>query len=176
MIVNSRCRGKWPGAGPCNTLCHRARRPLRSRPRRCAISSSTDISVVTRPLRRFSRIASGRLPHAIGSPGRSLAILDSVDPALVRRNDVDGYRLGWQMVVDGLKLTPANPSFLQARDAILLALDHMLDQRRISRTTHQAVRQAAQAAFGRFGMGPNATTPDAGVDGIVEDVVTGAVA
>jgi extracellular elastinolytic metalloproteinase len=91
-------------------------------------------------------------------------------------NDVDGYRLGWQMVVDGLKLTPANPSFLQARDAILLALDHMLDQRRISRTTHQAVRQAAQAAFGRFGMGPNATTPDAGVDGIVEDVVTGAIA
>jgi Zn-dependent M28 family amino/carboxypeptidase len=91
-------------------------------------------------------------------------------------NDVDGYRLGWQMVVDGLKLTPANPSFLQARDAILLALDHMLDQRRISRTTHQAVRQAALAAFGRFGMGPNAISPDAGVDGIVEDVVTGAVA
>ena len=91
-------------------------------------------------------------------------------------NDIDGYRLGWQIVVDGLKLTPANPSFLQARDAILLALDHMLDQRRISRATHQAVRQAAQAAFGRFGMGPNATTPDAGVDGIVEDVVTGAVA
>jgi extracellular elastinolytic metalloproteinase len=91
-------------------------------------------------------------------------------------NDVDGYRLGWQIVVDGLKLTPANPSFLQARDAVLLALDHMLDQRRISRTTHQTVRQAAQAAFGRFGMGPNATTSDAGVDGIVEDIVTGAVA
>ena len=53
-------------------------------------------------------------------------------------------------MVDGLKLTPANPSFLQARDAVLLALDHMLDQRRISRTTHQTVRQAAQAAFGRL--------------------------
>jgi extracellular elastinolytic metalloproteinase len=91
-------------------------------------------------------------------------------------NDVDGYRLGLQMVVDGLKLTPANPRFLQARDAILLALDHMLDQRRISRTTHQAVRQAALAAFGRFGMGPNAASQDAGVDGIVEDVVIGAVA
>jgi extracellular elastinolytic metalloproteinase len=91
-------------------------------------------------------------------------------------NDVDGYRLGWQMVVDGLKLTPANPTFLQARDAILLALDHMLNQRRISRITHQAVRQAALAAFGRFGMGPNAISPDADVDGIVEDVATGAVA
>src|SRR6202023_3933839 len=83
MIANSRCRGKCSGAGLCNTLRHRARKPLRSRPRKCTISSSTDVSVVTRPLRRFSRIASGRLLHAIGSPGRSLAILDTVDPAFV---------------------------------------------------------------------------------------------
>src|ERR1700690_4064240 len=78
MIASSRCRGKRSGAGPCNTLCHRARRPLRSRPRKCTISSSTDVLVVTEPLRRFSRIASGRLLH-----GRRLAILDSVDPAVV---------------------------------------------------------------------------------------------
>jgi Fungalysin metallopeptidase (M36)/Peptidase family M28 len=91
-------------------------------------------------------------------------------------SDTDGYRLGWQMVVDGLKLTPANPTFLQARDAILLALDQMLDQRRIPQATHRTVRQAAQAAFGRFGMGPNARCDDAGVDGIVEDIVIGAVA
>jgi extracellular elastinolytic metalloproteinase len=85
--------------------------------------------------------------------------------------DVDGYRLGWQMIVDGLKLTPANPNFLDARDAILLALDHMRDQRRISIAVHQTARQGALTAFGRFGMGPNATSADAGVDGIVEDVV-----
>jgi len=85
--------------------------------------------------------------------------------------DVDGYRLGWQMVVDGLKLTPANPSFLDARDAILLALDHMLDQRRIPQGVHAAAQQAAFASFGRFGMGPNASSTDAGVDAIVEDVV-----
>src|ERR1700680_2764049 len=83
MIANSRGRGKLSGAGLCNTLRHRARRPLRSRPRKCTISSSTDVSVVTRPLRRFFRIALGRLLHAIGSPGRSLAILDPVHPALV---------------------------------------------------------------------------------------------
>src|SRR5260370_8011788 len=41
------------------------------------------VLVATRPLRRFSRIASGRLLHAIGRPGRSLTILDSVDPAPV---------------------------------------------------------------------------------------------
>jgi len=85
--------------------------------------------------------------------------------------DVNGYRLGWQMVVDGLKLTPPNPTFLDARDAILLALNHMLDQRRIPQAVHDVARQAALVAFGRFGMGPNATSVDAGVDGIVEDVV-----
>src|SRR5258708_29273280 len=52
---------------------------------RWAIALSTDVSVGARPLRRFFRIASGRLLHAIGSPGRSLAILDSVDPALLAR-------------------------------------------------------------------------------------------
>jgi len=85
--------------------------------------------------------------------------------------NVDGYRLGWQMVVDGLKLTPSNPTFLEARDAILLALDHMLAEQRIPQAVHGKARQAALTAFGRFGMGPNASTPDAGVDGIVEDVV-----
>src|SRR5258708_21282539 len=82
MLRKSGCRGKCTGAVFCNTLCHGSRRPLRSRPRKCTISSSTDVSVVTRPLRRFFRIASRRLLHAIGSPRRSLAILDSVDPAL----------------------------------------------------------------------------------------------
>src|SRR5260370_36979527 len=85
MIANSRCRGKWSGAGLCNTLCHRARRPLRSRPRKCAISSSMEVLAVARPLRCIFDIASRRLLRAIGSPGRTLAVLDSVDPALVRQ-------------------------------------------------------------------------------------------
>jgi hypothetical protein len=91
-------------------------------------------------------------------------------------SDTDGYRLSWQLVVDGLKLTPANPSFLQARDAILLALDHMRDQHRVPQAVYQSVRNAALAAFGQFGMGPNAQSEDAGVDGIVEDRVIGPVA
>src|SRR3979490_3384725 len=45
-IANSKCLGKWTGATPRNTLCHRARSPLRSRPRKCAISSSTEVLVV----------------------------------------------------------------------------------------------------------------------------------
>src|ERR1700712_1177282 len=81
MTANSRCRGGWAGAGLCNTLCHRARSPLRSRPRRCAISSSTEVLVVVRPLRRFSSIASCRQLHATG--GRALSFLDAIYPAFV---------------------------------------------------------------------------------------------
>src|SRR5260370_3561054 len=44
-----------------------------------------EVLAVARPLRCIFDIASGRLLRAIGSPGRSLAILDSVDPALVGR-------------------------------------------------------------------------------------------
>ena len=46
---------------PAHRGCQRARNPPRSRPRRCAISSSTDVLVEVRPLRRFFCIASGRL-------------------------------------------------------------------------------------------------------------------
>jgi hypothetical protein len=38
------------GRGYHNTLCHRERRPLRSRPRECAISSLMEVLVEARPL------------------------------------------------------------------------------------------------------------------------------
>lgn len=82
-------------------------------------------------------------------------------------HDVDGYRLAWQMVVDGLKLTPANPTFLEARDAILMALKDLRDQHRIPLATHQLALRAAWKAFAHFGMGVDASSEDAGVDGIV---------
>src|SRR5674476_1584217 len=64
-------------------LCHRERSPLRSRPRRCAISSPTLVLVEARPLRRFSSIASRHLLHAIDGDGRSLSIVDAIDPPFV---------------------------------------------------------------------------------------------
>jgi fungalysin metallopeptidase (M36)/peptidase M28-like protein len=84
-------------------------------------------------------------------------------------DDAAGYRLAWQLVVDGLKLTPANPTFLQARDAILLALDHMRDQRRVPPAVYGAALTAAWTSFARFGMGAGARSDDAGVDSIVAD-------
>src|SRR5258708_10508684 len=70
-------RNRWP-------LCLGFRSPPRSRPRRCAISSSTDILVEARPLRRFFCIASGRLFGPVRSCRRSFDILDAIDPTLVR--------------------------------------------------------------------------------------------
>src|ERR1700730_4677634 len=42
-----------------------------------------EVLVETRPRRRFSNIALSRLLHAIDGGGRSLSILDAVDPTFV---------------------------------------------------------------------------------------------
>src|SRR5258706_16403841 len=83
MTENNRCRVKWACAGLRNMLCQRARNPPRSRPRRCAISSSTLVLVEIRPLRLCFCIASARLLRPIESGRRSLAISYAIDPALV---------------------------------------------------------------------------------------------
>lgn len=80
-----------------------------------------------------------------------------------------GHLLGWQIVVDGFKLTSANPSFLDARDAILHALDSQQQSGSISSADFKKARKAAWEAFARFGMGPKATSVGASLFGIVED-------
>jgi len=75
----SRCRTNGSGVWSCaTTLCHRARRPLRSRSGRKmggAISSfPIDGRFVMRPLRRFSHPHQGRMASTrSGVPGRSFA-------------------------------------------------------------------------------------------------------
>ncbi len=71
-----------------------------------------------------------------------------------------GYRLMWQAVVDGLKLTPKNPTFLIARDAILRALKDM-EGNRLTPAEYTAVRGAAWESFAKFGMGFDAFCPNA---------------
>jgi len=87
----------------------------------------------------------------------------------VLNNDRAGYQLAWQLVVDGLKITPPNPTFLDARDAILRALDDHRTTGRISAELHAKARRVAWEAFARFGMGAAAQSRDAGLDGIVAD-------
>jgi extracellular elastinolytic metalloproteinase len=84
-------------------------------------------------------------------------------------DDSSGYRLAWQLVVDALKVTPANPTLLDGRDAILRALDDFLTVRRIPADVHRRVRAAIWQAFAAFGMGVGASSVDADVQGIVAD-------
>ncbi|WP_457391945.1 M36 family metallopeptidase [Roseateles sp. P5_E1] len=81
-----------------------------------------------------------------------------------------GYRLSWQIVVDGLKLLPADPTFLQSRDSILRALDDSAEAGHVTKDEHRAARKAAWQAFAHFGMGVDAQSDDADdVDNIVAD-------
>jgi extracellular elastinolytic metalloproteinase len=74
------------------------------------------------------------------------------------------YRVTWQAVVDGLKLTPKNPSFLTARDAVLRALRDLRGSR-LTEAEYPAVRQAAWESFAKFGMGFDAFCPTASFSG-----------
>ncbi|MFE4054207.1 M36 family metallopeptidase [Streptomyces sp. YIM B13518] len=71
-----------------------------------------------------------------------------------------GYRITWQAVVDGLKLTPKNPSLLTARGAILRALKD-LRGKLFTQTEYPEVRMAAWGSFARYGMGFDAFCPNA---------------
>ena len=73
--------------------------------------------------------------------------------ALIRQYGFkEGQRQSIQLVVDGLKLTPRAPTFLDARDAILLA----------DRVNNAGANQCViWQAFAKRGMGFDAFTPDA---------------
>ncbi|MFB8371497.1 M36 family metallopeptidase [Pseudarthrobacter sp. NPDC055928] len=76
-----------------------------------------------------------------------------------------GYRVTWQAVVDGLKLTPKNPSFLTARDAVLRAFKSMKGTGRLADGEYTGVRGAVWEAFAKFGMGFDASCPNATFSG-----------
>jgi extracellular elastinolytic metalloproteinase len=107
--------------------------------------------------------------HAVGEVWCAALMKMTRGIRSVLGNDRSGYQLAWQLVVDGLKLTPPNPTFLDARDAILRALDDLKASGRIGADLHGKVRRACWEAFARFGMGAAAQSRDAGLDGIVAD-------
>ena len=80
-----------------------------------------------------------------------------------------GHELGWQIVVDGMKLTPANPSFLDARDGILQALEGLAKAGKLSAADLKKTRRAAWDAFALFGMGANASSTGPSLSGVVGD-------
>ena len=104
-----------------------------------------------------------RAPHAIGEIWCA---------TLLEMNRNIGADLGAQLVVDGLKLTAANPSFLDARNAILAALDDMLAAGQLNAGQHETTLNGIWQAFARFGMGPNAQSNGPFLTGIVADFNT----
>jgi extracellular elastinolytic metalloproteinase len=80
-----------------------------------------------------------------------------------------GQPLAVQLVVDALKLTRANPSFLDMRDAILAALDDKLAAGQLDAAAHHTALTGIWGAFARFGMGPAADCVGATLVGIVAD-------
>ncbi|BBO35586.1 M20/M25/M40 family metallo-hydrolase [Lacipirellula parvula] len=72
------------------------------------------------------------------------------------------YRECWQIVVDSFKVCPANPSFIDARDAILTALEGRHTAQKLNAAEFQDCRKAAWTAFAGFGMGAKA--PNNGSD------------
>lgn len=86
---------------------------------------------------------------------------------LLAMNRKIGAKLGVQLVVDALKLAPANPSFLDMRDAIFAALDNKLAAGQLRANEHSAARRDIWAVFAKFGMGPNARSNGASLSGIV---------
>ena len=72
------------------------------------------------------------------------------------------YAICFQVVVDGLKLTPANPTFLQARDSMVAALADLGTTAAITSQEQAQVRRALWRAFAQFGMGTGATSVGGG--------------
>jgi extracellular elastinolytic metalloproteinase len=112
----------------------------------------------------FGKLGSGRYqgpaPHPIGELWCA---------ALMELSRNIGRVLSLQLLVDGLKLAPANPSFLDLRDAILLALEHAGAAGKLTPAAQADARRGFWAAFAKFGMGPKASSWGASLMGIVTD-------
>ena len=81
-----------------------------------------------------------------------------------------GDELGWQLVLDSVRLLHDQPlglTFLDGRNKLLDAFDTAVSLNRIA--NGPAVRVAILAVFKRFGMGPKARSKDAGYRNITED-------
>lgn len=119
----------------------------------------------------FGALGTGRYGSSVHNIGEIwCATLMSMTRHVVAALGKDrGYPLCWQMVVDGYKLSSTNPSFLGARDATLLALDHLKDNKKVTYNEYTTIRQAAWEAFVKFGMGINASSAGASLSGIQAD-------
>src|SRR5262249_718431 len=150
----------------------------------CTINNSTVLGnwVLKRPggIRNFPY--DSNYPHNFGDVGKVVGGINYSEvhnmgeiwcAALLEMNRRADRYLGIQLVIDALPLTPANPGFLDARDAILLALAHMLAAGRLDSSQRDGAWQDIWSAFAKVGMGPQAASNGAQLTGIVADFTVG---
>lgn len=104
----------------------------------------------------------GNTANAVHNMGElwCAALWDARARLIARHGFTNGNQLMLQLVVDGMALAPANPTFLEARDAVLQA-DLVL--------TGGAHHEDLWAAFARRGMGFSAWVPAAAsTQGVIE--------
>lgn len=119
----------------------------------------------------YGAIGTGRYtgPHAIGEIWCA-ALMKATRDLIAALNDRPrGFAIAWQAVFDGLRLSPANPSFLDARDAIVAAIGNLTRGGAITAEEERASLNGFWGAFAHFGMGANAASPSSGLTGISED-------
>lgn len=76
------------------------------------------------------------------------------------------YFICWQSSVDSLKLTNANPSYLEARDAILRAVQALEESGVISALEMDVTIKQCWTSFAKFGMGIDAVSSGPSLAGI----------
>ena len=85
---------------------------------------------------------------------------------------LESEQLALSLVMDALKLSRANPGFLDMRDSILAALSGLRAAGRVSADRFAEAERAVWGAFARFGMGPAARSLGARLQGIETDFTT----
>ena len=110
----------------------------------------------------FADLGTGRYTemHAIGEIW--CAALMAVARAI-------GKQRALQLMVDSVKVTPSNPAFTDARDAMFTALDHDLASGSISQLQHDSEETQMWQAFARAGLGPAASSAGATLQSVSAD-------
>ncbi|MCE0764116.1 M36 family metallopeptidase [Pseudonocardia kujensis] len=108
----------------------------------------------------------GSLPDLRGKPYAIGEIWCATLLAMHRRI---GARLAVGLVLDALRDLPVNPSLIDGRDTILLALQDRLDDGAIDGPAAAEARAGIWAAFAAFGMGLAASSQGPTLAGIVTD-------
>lgn len=89
--------------------------------------------------------------------------------ALMEMGRAIGTPVALQLVIDAMKLSAANPSYLNMRDSILAAASARAKQTAMSDADGATLVAAIWRAFAKFGMGPKAACNGAQLTGIVAD-------